>query len=173
MATTQVDFPSALSHRFNGPVSFRTVTLPAASVSDSNVATNAGIDATKVIHQHAIRYVQNAGADVTSATSPVHVFRGAADIVAVEVVPLTAPTGGDKAFTVDVKLGNAGDAFASILSGVVTVNSSSAARTIQAGSLSTTTAEDGDTLEVVIAASGSTGSQGQGVIVVVWVREEP
>lgn len=169
----QITTPAGVNWRVDGHFSARSMGIPAGTVTDAAVSASAGIAATKLEHQHALTYSQAGGADVVSATVPIHIFRGAADIVAVEVVPIVAPTGGDKEFTVDVQLGNAGSAFASILSAAVEVDASSVARTIQSGSLSTTTAADGDTLQVVVTASGSTGSQGQGMIVTVWVREQP
>ena len=170
---TQLDFPSEVNVRVNGTLSARSFSPPSGSITNASVAASAGIEASKVIHRLALRYAQASGADVAAQTMLLHTFRNTATIEAVEVIPSTAPTGGDKAFTVDVQLGDASTAFATILSGVVTVNSSSANRTIQTGSLSTSSAADGDTLQVVVAASGSTGSQGQGLLVVVWVSEEP
>ena len=74
--------------------------------------------------------------------------------------------------TVDIKLGSQGVAFATILSGVVTIDNTKANRQVVDGTISTLTAVAGDTLEVVVAASGSTGSQGQGLSVTVTVRED-
>lgn len=168
---SQTVFPNDV--RINGALSAQTVNLPNSSVRKEHVLVAAGIEATKLQHQHALKYAQADGADVVSETEAIHHFRAAGEIVAVEVVPIVAPTGGDKEFTVDVEKGSAGSAFASILTGAVTVDSTSADRTGQAGTISTTTAADGDTLRVVVTASGSTGSQGQGVLVVVTVREDP
>ena len=166
-----VEFPSDV--RINGELSCRDINLPDSCVGDDNIEAGANIDATKVIHQHGLHYDQKAGTDVAAETRIIHTFRNAATIVAVEVVPHTAPTGGDKAFTVDLQKGNASTAFATMLSSPVTVNSSSAARTIQTGALASSAAADGDSLQIVVAVSGSTGSQGQGFSVTVWVREEP
>lgn len=170
---TQIDYPASVDVRINGNLSARTFSPPAGCITNASVVASAGIDASKVIHRHAIRYAQASGSDVASATQLVHTFRNTATIVAVEVVTSTAPTGGDKAFTVDVQLGNSSTAFATILSSPVTVNSSTSSRAVTLGTLSTSAAADNDTLQVVIAASGTTGSQGQGVLVSVWVSEEP
>lgn len=170
---TQIDFPASVDVRVNGNFSARSFSAPSGSIGNAAIAASAGIDASKVIHRHAIRYAQPSGSDVASATQLVHTFRNTATIVAVEVVTQTAPTGGDKEFTVDVKLGNQSTAFATILSAPIEVDSTVASREVKVGSLSTSAAADGDTLQVVIAVSGSTGSQGQGVLVSVWVSEEP
>lgn len=172
--TTTLTYPSGLDHIFQGNVRVNgNLYPPAGSIGNTEIEAGAAIDATKLIHQFPISYAQANGSDVASATQLLHVFRGAATILSVEVVPATAPTGGDKQFTVDFKLGNAGSGFATILSGVITVDSSSVTRTVQTGTLTTTAAADGDTLEVVITASGSTGSQGQGFVTTCFVSEAP
>lgn len=169
-----ITFPADTDVHYAGTLSARVMNVPSNAISNSQIIAAAGIEATKIVHQHALSYSQAGGSDVVSATVPVHIFRGAAEIIAVEVVPIVAPTGGDKQFTVDVQLGNAGSAFASILSAVVDVDDAgSTDRTVMAGTITTDDAADGDTLQVVVTASGSTGSQGQGVIVTVWIREQP
>ena len=131
------------------------------------------VPASKVIHQFAVHYAQAGGSDVVVATFPIHTCYKDGTLVAVEVTPLVAPTGGDKAFTVDVQKGNQAGAFATVLSSVVTINNTKADRQVVAGSLSTTALADGDTLEVVIAVSGTTGSQGQGALITVTIQENP
>jgi len=131
------------------------------------------VPASKVIHQYAVHYDQVGGTAVVSVTTGLHTSYRDGTIVAVEVTPLVAPTGGDKAFTVDIKKGNQASAFASVLSAVVTINNTIADRQVVAGALSTTALADGDTLEIVIATSGSTGTQGLGVLVTVTIQENP
>lgn len=157
-----------------GGISSVSMTLPAASVGNSQVAAGANIDATKLVHQHALHYGQDAGADVVSKTHELHIVYGtAASVASIEVVASTAPTGGDKAFTVDLQKSTAGGAFATILSSVITFNSSSVSRVKQSGTIASASLVAGDILRVIITASGSTGSQGQGLCVTVNVRENP
>lgn len=144
-----------------------TLTAGTWSPGDRAIAAN------KVIHQYSVNYAQSTAADVAAITIPVHTFYKDGTIVAFEVTPRAKPTGGDKAYTVDLKRGNAGGAAASVLSAVVTVNSGSADRTPQAGTISSAACSDGDTLEIVIATSGSTGSQGIGVTVTITITENP
>lgn len=147
---------------FGGGVSAASLALP-----------NASLSALMAVHQFPVAYWQASGADVASASVPVHICKEAGSLVAVEVMAVTAPTGGNKQFTVDVQRGNQAGAFSSLLSAVVTIDSSKADRQVVAGSISTSALADGDTLRVVVAASGSTGSQGQGLCVVLAVRENP
>ena len=131
------------------------------------------VPASKVIHQYAVHYGQAGGTAVVAVTMGLHTSYKDGTLVAVQVTPLVAPTGGDKAFTVDVKKGNQSSAFASVLAAVITVDNTKADRQVVSGSLSTTALAAGDTLEVVLATSGTTGTQAQGVLVTVTIQENP
>lgn len=148
------------------------LTLPQGIVDNGSMKANAAIVHTKIQHRPIVPYSQASGTDVVAETRVVHIAHENETVLNVNIFITTAPTGGDKAFTVDVKKSTAGGAFATILTGVYTVNSSKADRTTYAGTLSgTPTLVAGDALEVVVAVSGSTGSQGQGVHVNVVVSE--
>ena len=78
-----------------------------------------------------------------------------------------------KQFTVDLKKCNQGSPTpATILSSAITYSSSQADCEVVAGTISSGTLADGDTLVVEVAVSGSTGTQGQGLVVTVTVRED-
>ena len=148
-------------------------TLPAAVVADLNVSATAAIDADKLQHRHALNYAQADGADVVSATQLLHVARAAGTLKSVEVRVTTAPTGGDKQFTVDVQQdSDGGGSWTTQLTGVITMSSADSDDTLEAGTLiGSPTLADGDALRVVVTASGTTGSQGQGVVVTVNLDE--
>ncbi len=155
---------------FGGATSFA---APSASITTDMFSATAGeaLATSKQVHRYVIPYGQASGSDVASATQVVHVCQGAGTIKAIEIVPDTAPTGGDKQFTVNVLNGDASTSYTTVLSSVVTVNSSSTTRTIQAGTISSATVADGDSIQVVITASGSTGSQGQGFGLTITIDE--
>lgn len=163
------------AHRFVGETTFQsTVNLPASTISNSQVSAAAAIAASKVVHRVPLIYAQADGSDVASATQLLFLASYDCTIVSVELRVTTAPTGGDKQFTVDIqKDTDGGGSFATILSSVITVDSSNVDDTLEAGTLSTTDLADGDALRVVVTASGSTGSQGQGLVVVVKLNEDP
>jgi len=158
-----------------GNLQANTMTLATSSITDANVASAAAISYLKVTHMLLADYAQDSGADVATKTNAIYCCRSASGAVVfdVAVVVDTAPTGGDKAYTVDVKRSTGGGAFATILTGVVTVNSSSTTRSVNVASITGTTFTlvQGDILQVVVTASGSTGSQGQGVRVVCRIAE--
>lgn len=128
-----------------------------------------------VEHEHKLQYSTATDATTVAAvTKTLGAIHYTGEVVEVSVTPITAPTGGDLAFTVDIKKSTGAGAFASILSAVETVDSSSVNRTAQYATLSGTPAlVRGDLLQVVIATSGSTGTQGAGVDITIRIRENP
>jgi hypothetical protein len=142
-------------------------------VDNAAVETSAEISANKTINRQAINYVQDDGTPVVTATTFVHLCRSAGTIKSVEVRPMTAPTGGDLQYTVDVKKAIDGSgSFTTVLSAVVTVDNASVDETRQqAGLIATPATVDGDMLQIIITVSGSTGVQGDGVIVTINIDE--
>lgn len=160
---------------YTGDVVFGgTVSFPENTIEDEDVALGANIAAQKLQHRHALHHVQNVGADVASVTQVLHVARADVEVVSVEVRPSTVPAGGDKQYTVDVqKAVDGSNTWTSILSSVVTISSADTEHTVQTAVLDGVPAlEDGDALRIVVTASGSTGSQGQGLNVTINVDED-
>ena len=160
--------------RVTGRLVPATFTPPAGAVDNAAVAASAGIVATKLQHQYIVTHTQKTGADVATQTEDVHIVHGlTGTVVGVDVACSTAPTGGDKAFTVNVHKGNQSTAFATILTGNISYSSSQANRQVVSGTLvGSPTLADGDTLRVIVTTSGSTGSQGQGLVVAITLRED-
>lgn len=170
-----------MSGNFQGTVTFERVvatqqlTMPAGSVADDQVKAGAAIDGSKVLQRVPLRYAQANGADVASKTELLHVCRAAGKLIAVEIRVTTAPTGGDKQFTVDVqKASDASGVWTSLLTSVVTIDATDADETRVAGTLvADPSTAAGAAIRVVVTASGSTGTQGQGVLVVATYQEAP
>lgn len=154
-------------------VFYGAVSLPAGFLTDAMVASGANIDADKLEHRHHIGYDQAGGSDVVSATRMLYIARGAATIKKITARVTTAPTGGDKQFTVDVqKAANGSSSWSSLLSTVITFSSADSNNTKEDGTLiGSPVLSAGDALRVVITPSGSTGSQGQGMVVSVHLDE--
>lgn len=137
----------------------------AGSVRDAGVASDAAIAASKLIHQH-MRTTSQAGSAVDE-TRVLHNANGAGTIVGVRVSCATIPVG-DATTTIDVKLNGT-----TILTGVVTLNSSSVLYTQQSGTLATTSYTAGQVFTSVIDAIIGTGTLPTGVSVTLIVRENP
>lgn len=159
-----------------GKITAESMTIPDGTLDDDAVAADAAIAATKLEHQHAIRYDQADGSDVVAAIVPVHVVQGTtATIVAIEAVCIDAPSGGDEVISVDLKKCNeASPSPATVLTGTIDISvaESVADCEVVAGTIASASLVDGDTLVVDVAVSGSTGTQGQGLAVVVTLRED-
>jgi hypothetical protein len=159
-------------HYLTGLWSFvGTVELPANSVEDATVKVGTQIDHEKLIHLHLASHQQSQAGDVVTARHIIHVCKFAATIEYVQVCIDDAPTGGDKQYTVDVRRSTGGGAWTTVLSAVVTVNSSSGNRTVVLPTVSVINLAAGDLLAAVVTASGSTGTQGRGLCVIAAVAE--
>jgi hypothetical protein len=156
-------------------LSAKTLTIPDGTIVDAAVSAAAAIAATKMQHQHALNYSQADGSAVAAAIVPIHIVRGStATIVDIEVSCVDAPSGGDLAFSVDLKKANEGTPTpATVLSAPIAYSSTQSDCEVETGTISSASLVDGDTLLVVVAVSGSTGTQGQGLVVTVTLREDP
>jgi GH43 family beta-xylosidase len=153
-----------------GTISARTINLPADSVNNAAVIAAAGISASKVEQQHSVRHETADGTAVAASTNQVFIAYGATGtVVAFRVACTVAPTGADTV-TVDLQKSTGGAAFATVLTGVVTLNVSSVARVVQSGTISATSFVAGDIFRIVVTASGTSC---QGLIAQAVLRESP
>lgn len=155
----------------------KTMSYPNGCIDNTHVdgSTDGFVDADSLVHRLELTYAQEAGTDVATATQILHiVFGDTATLSDITLYIDTAPTGGNKQYTVDLEYSAAGGtAWASILQEEVTVSSSNSDGQAVTPILADTDFVDGDQFRVVITASGSTGSQGQGFCLHVFCDEEP
>jgi hypothetical protein len=152
------------------------IQLPSGIVTGNNVSSQAAgrIQAGQVVHQFPVKTAQADGADVVSRTEQLHIALGAGTVIDFSLALTVAPSGGNKLFTVDLQKSTGGGAFASLLTSPITVDTTKTALTRIVGALAATpTYVAGDLLRIVVVASGSTGSQGQGLIARAAVQENP
>ena len=154
------------------------LTLTAGTVTNAMVNSAAAIAATKLINRLVYTHAQKTGTVVAAATEEIAIARaGTANttstILSFEVTCSTVPTGGDLAFTVDLHRSTAEGAFATVLSAPLTFDSSKVARRVYTATLSATTFIDGDIFRVVVTTSGSTGTQGNGLLCELRLDEQP
>ena len=162
-------------HYFAGSVRMATVYLPLLCVADAQVSATAAIDATKLEHQHNIAYGQ-ANAAAVDETRVIYVCRGATGTVMAVKAGSIAAAVGDANCTVDVKKNGT-----TILTAPITLDSSNAAYTPEAGTVSVSGLVAGDVLTVVIdgtinpdATTTTSGAEAMptGVYVEVVVHED-
>jgi hypothetical protein len=163
MATSRIEGDQYI----NGVLTPKQFSPPASCITDAAIAAGAGIDASKVDHQHHPGFSQpNAAA--TSETRAIFVCRGNAGSVEALKVGSIGVAVGNATVTVDLKKNGT-----SILTGVVTLNSSNTARVSVSGTLTGSNAlVAGDLLEIVIVATIGTGTLPTGVYAFATVNEE-
>lgn len=153
-----------------GTLGARTLSIPAGTIVDAAVSASAAIAATKVVHQFPVQYAVASGVAVATISIPLHIVRGATGtVVGIEVTCTQAPTSSDTV-TTNLHKSTGGGAFATILTGNISLSSSSTARVVYAGTISSADLVDGDILMAVVTA---TGTSCQGLCVVVTLRESP
>ena len=172
MAQTIIDSDTFV----RGNLTCNSMTIPAGTLTNAMVNANAAIAASKVVHRFPISYSQIGGTDVTAATVPIHIVSGqTATIESLSIMPLAAPSGGNKQITVDLKKSTGGGAYTSVLSGgtAYAITTSATSLAVYTATVATTALVVGDTLELVVTPSGSTGTQCQGLVCTVRLSEDP
>ncbi|QDU62176.1 hypothetical protein Pan216_30430 [Planctomycetes bacterium Pan216] len=153
-----------------GKLSCTTFDAPTNSITNDDVSDTTKIDATKLVHELNLQLTQADGSDVASETRLVHLCSADATIVAVEAVVTTAPTD-DYNLSIDVEAGNQSTPFATVLSAPLAIDSAVAAREVVGGTISSASLADNDSLRIAVTAAGSSGTQAQGLLVRVKLRE--
>lgn len=154
-----------------GRVTAQSVTLPSSSVSNSQVAAGAAIAASKLEGEYKYNYSQTGA--VANTTQYFNVVRGTTgEIVAIEVALTEVIPSGDKTVTIDLQNGDASTAFTTVLSGTIALNSSSVLRTPVAGTITSGDTADGDILKLTVTTGGSTGTDPEGLVISVILRED-
>lgn len=162
---------------FQGVVSFGgTVGLPAGTVTSNQFSSVTG---DRLAYTKSVHYSQKVlsiapATTVTAQTVALHFAYGAGSISHVWIRPATAPAGGDLKYTVDIqKAADGSGTLASVLSAAVEISSADTSHTQQAATVSSASFAAKDVLYVVIAVSGSTGTQGTGLVVTLGISENP
>lgn len=139
---------------------------PSQCVVADSIQAAAGVEASKLEHQYEPVFSQEGGTNAAAEVRVVHVVKGAtADIVSFHAGSVVAATSTGTC-TVDLKKNGT-----TVLSGVITLDSTNTAYVVEAGTLSVTTAVAGDVFTVVIA--GVSGSNlPQGVFARAVIRED-
>lgn len=159
-----------------GNLACKSIALPAGSVTDAAVQANAGIEATKVVHQFAKELSLPAGVNIASQTNVVHqVFPAGAAVskLAGFLVSVLTPPGSPDTITVDLQRSTGGGAFATVLSAPITISSSTTPRVPQSASFAVTDLNNDDLLQIVVTYNHTSGTAGQGLLAEVFLRENP
>lgn len=158
---------------FPGDVQFTgTIGLPTGSITSAMIASAANVAEAKLQHRIHVQYNVADGADLTTVIMPVFLAYKGCTVLAVQAMCIDVCEGGDKKFTVDVLKSTAGGAAASILTAALDFAGKTDLTTYSATLSGTPTLIATDMLQVTITVSGSTGNQGQGLIVDIVLKED-
>jgi hypothetical protein len=141
-----------------------------ASITNAMISTVAAIEPTKLRQQYCPVFSQVSTADATVDRKVLHVVRGAGGATEFNVGAVTAATG-NATITIDLK-----KAGVSVLTSTITLDSTTAAFVLKAGSLAAgaTVLAANDVLEAHISAVNvGTGALPKGVFMQLKVREDP
>lgn len=149
---------------------------PSGGATDSDIAPNAGIQASKGERQRSATVELFAeGATITALASKIlATIRGAqGTLLAFEAVIFTQATGADRTVSVNLHKSTGAGAFATICTTPCQITNSTAIRTMVPAVLSDTSLVDGDILRAVVTVAGSAGAQALGLAVTLHFREDP
>lgn len=155
-----------------GTLSCATLAVPSGTIENDDVASNAAISASKLQGEFNLQHSQT-GTVAAFAGVYLRTCRGTGQIVAIEASLMETIPSGDRTVTIDLQLGNAGSAFATVLSAPIVLDNANALRTPEVGAISSAATADNDTLRLVITIAGSSGTNPAGLGVTVTYREAP
>ena len=149
----------------NGHLTSKTAAIPAGTVTNAMVNGSAAIACAKIQKPRLLEYGTTGTA--ASATVPIYVCKGAtATVQSIRAGSIAIAVGG-ATVTIDLKKNGS-----SILTGVITLDTSNTARLLEAGTVSSPGLVDGDWLELVIVATAGGGTIPTGLLVQVEVFED-
>ncbi len=160
---------------FRGTCTFlRGIAQAAGSVTNAMIASAAGINATKLEHQHSVN-VELYGPAVTIAalTKLVFACRGAtATVISVKASIYVAADDVSRTVHVDIQKSTGGGAFATIMTATVSITNGTAIFTPVAGTINSGALVAGDVLQCVVTVAGGSGNQAKGLMLEMHVRED-
>jgi hypothetical protein len=167
-----ITFPSNDTLLVQGQLIAAAVSLPASCVGDTQFQSGVAyaLSASKQEHEYTIRYGQKTGTDVAAETQCLYIVQGASGDVQRVAAYITTVATGDHAVTVDILKSHAGGAFTTILSTPIVLDATHTG--VQAGTITVAPYLADDVFEVVVTDTGSSGGQGQGLVVAMHVTED-
>ncbi len=163
---------SAESWVFSGRVQFTLMPVfPDGGVTNAKVADSAGIDQSKLQHQHRPFYTQP-NTTATSVTIPIWRVYGATATLIELAVGSEAIAVGAATVTVDLQKSTGGGAFATVLTGILTLDTANTARVAEIAAITTAGAVAGDLFQLVITATAGGGTLPTGLFVFLTLKED-
>lgn len=162
MALTRIESDAHVA----GNLSANTMTYPAGSISNVDVASGASIATTKLQHRHSKTYAQESATNAADESRVLFTTYGATGtIISFKAGAVVAATG-NATCSVDLKKNGT-----SVLSAALSLTSSQTAYAELTATISTASIVAGDNLEVTIDGTVGTGALAKGVYCTLVVDE--
>lgn len=139
----------------------------AGFLEKEHVEAGAGIEASKLQHEHRCGYAQESATAAAAGDYVMHVVRGLTGTIQSFVAGCVVANVGVAVVTVDLHKNGA-----SILTAAITIDSGDAAYAIVEGAIDTAAVVHDDVLEVVITVNEGAGTLGKGVFAVLNLQED-
>jgi len=155
------------------PQILKTAQIYLDALADADIAANAAIQATKLVHQFPLSYQQTPGTAIVAATYLLYIPRAAGSLVSLDAAITTQATGADRTVSIDLQKSTGAGAFASVLTAPIGITNTTPIRTVQAATIASAAYIDNDLFELLVAVAGAAGAQAQGLLVTATFRENP
>ncbi len=149
--------------------------IPDGAITNDNIVTDAGIEASKLNHQHMIAIeLFGPAVSVAALTRQLFIAYAPGTILSAKASVVTVATGADRTVTVDVKRSTAAGAYATILTSTIGFTDASVVLTPVAAVINASLDDyiASDLFEVVVTVAGSAGAQAVGLLFTLITREE-
>jgi len=141
-------------------------------IEDADVASNAAIQASKLVHVHRKTVGIPTTTTVTATDYPFMIARGAGELIGFEAaITGTIATGADRTVTVDLKRSTGAGALATVLSATIGFTNGSTLLLNSTATISTSTVADGDVFVAVVTVAGAASAQAIGLAITLTWRE--
>jgi hypothetical protein len=144
--------------QYRGEISFVSILLPDACISNDHISSAAEIAASKLEHQHRQIYSQDSDTTAAAERRVVHVVSGVAGTLQSFAAGCVVANVSDATVIVDLHKNGV-----SVLDAAISINSADAARAVVAGTITSTAVAADDVLEVVVSVAAGGGTLGKGV----------
>lgn len=163
MPTDQFQSDVAIS----GNLSCGTFSAPVSCIGDANVSSSNPLLCTKSYQQVRAKFSQAHGVAAITERRVIHKAQAAGSVYAIKAL-LVIPNIGAATITVDLRKNGT-----TVMTGVITLSSTGVAYIASSGAIATTSYAVDDVFELVITATVSTGTLGQGLFIDTIFRELP
>lgn len=153
--------------QFRGPVTFINAKLNAGCVKKTHIEAEAGIEVTKLVHQHRAVWAKESDTTAVAEDYVIHIVKGTTGTLQTFAAGCVVAPTGTATITLDLHKNGV-----TVLTETFNVDSGDAAYAVVAGTIDTAAVAADDVLEVIITVAAGDGAVGKGLFVYLDIHEE-